>query len=72
MGRNWAIFVGINNYNNLQQLKCAKRDAEAMVTWFQEGEEIRRDKGQAEYFTETLGKGVTLLTAILSSIKNTR
>ncbi|MBD2429863.1 SUMF1/EgtB/PvdO family nonheme iron enzyme [Fischerella sp. FACHB-380] len=36
MGRNWAIVVGINNYNNLQQLKCAKRDAEAMETWFQD------------------------------------
>ncbi|WP_231510249.1 caspase family protein [Fischerella sp. PCC 9605] len=34
MGRNWAIAVGINNYDNLQALKYAKRDAEAMYAWF--------------------------------------
>ncbi len=36
MGRNWAIAIGINNYYNLQPLNYAKRDAEAMVTWFQD------------------------------------
>ena len=36
MGRNWAIAVGINNYENLQPLKYARGDAEAMVDWFNE------------------------------------
>ncbi|MCC5640434.1 GUN4 domain-containing protein [Nostoc sp. CHAB 5844] len=36
MGKNWAIVVGINNYDNLQPLKYAKRDAEAMQAWFKE------------------------------------
>ncbi|MBD2491688.1 caspase family protein [Aulosira sp. FACHB-615] len=35
MGKNWAIVVGINNYDNLQPLKYAKRDAEAMKAWFE-------------------------------------
>jgi len=33
---NWAIAVGINNYDNLQPLNYAKRDAEAMCDWFKE------------------------------------
>lgn len=48
MGKNWAIVVGINNYDNLQTLKYAKRDAEAMATWFRE--EARFD--QVFLFTE--------------------
>lgn len=36
MGKNWAIAVGINKYDNLQPLNYAKRDAEAMATWFKE------------------------------------
>jgi uncharacterized caspase-like protein/DNA replication protein DnaC len=36
MGRNWAIVVGINHYDNLQSLKYAKRDASVMATWLQE------------------------------------
>lgn len=36
MGKNWAIVVGINNYDNLQPLKYAKRDAEAMQAWFKD------------------------------------
>ncbi len=36
MAKNWAIVVGINNYDNLQALKYAKRDAEAMAAWFRE------------------------------------
>ncbi|MBC1224911.1 SUMF1/EgtB/PvdO family nonheme iron enzyme [Nostoc sp. UCD121] len=35
MGKNWAIVVGINNYDNLQALNYAKRDAEAMKAWFE-------------------------------------
>ncbi|MBC1224837.1 caspase family protein, partial [Nostoc sp. UCD120] len=35
MGKNWAIVVGINNYDNLQSLNYAKRDAEAMKDWFE-------------------------------------
>ncbi|WP_258008157.1 GUN4 domain-containing protein, partial [Cylindrospermopsis raciborskii] len=34
MGQNWAISIGINHYDNLQPLKYAKRDAEAMKEWF--------------------------------------
>lgn len=36
MGKNWAISIGINQYDNLQPLNFAKRDAEAMAAWFQE------------------------------------
>ncbi|WP_414586406.1 SUMF1/EgtB/PvdO family nonheme iron enzyme [Scytonema sp. PCC 10023] len=36
MGKNWAIVIGINNYDNLQPLKYAKRDAEVMAAWFKE------------------------------------
>jgi formylglycine-generating enzyme required for sulfatase activity len=36
MGNNWAISIGINQYNNLQVLNFAKRDAEAMAAWFRE------------------------------------
>ncbi|ARV58657.1 peptidase C14 [Nostocales cyanobacterium HT-58-2] len=35
MGRNWAIAIGINKYNNLQSLNYAKQDAEAMRDWFE-------------------------------------
>jgi formylglycine-generating enzyme required for sulfatase activity/uncharacterized caspase-like protein len=34
MGKNWAIAIGINQYHNLQHLKYAKLDAEAMGDWF--------------------------------------
>jgi formylglycine-generating enzyme required for sulfatase activity/uncharacterized caspase-like protein len=36
MGKNWAISIGINQYDNLQPLNFAKRDAEAMAAWFRE------------------------------------
>ncbi|OBQ30289.1 MAG: peptidase C14 [Aphanizomenon flos-aquae MDT14a] len=36
MGNNWAISIGINQYDNLQPLNFAKRDAEAMAAWFRE------------------------------------
>ena len=36
MGRNWAIAIGINGYENLSSLKYAKRDAEAMAAWFEQ------------------------------------
>lgn len=48
MGKNWAIAVGINNYDNLQLLKYAQRDAEVMKAWFEE--EARFD--QVFLFTE--------------------
>jgi formylglycine-generating enzyme required for sulfatase activity/uncharacterized caspase-like protein len=35
MGSNWAIAIGINKYNSLQQLNFAKLDAEAMRDWFE-------------------------------------
>jgi uncharacterized caspase-like protein len=36
MGRNWAVVVGINHYENLRSLNFAKRDASVMATWFQQ------------------------------------
>ncbi|MGK7894594.1 MAG: caspase domain-containing protein, partial [Xenococcus sp. (in: cyanobacteria)] len=36
MGRNWAIAIGINNYENLSSLKYAKQDAEAITSWFKQ------------------------------------
>ena len=36
MGKNWAIAVGINQYDNLRDLKYAQRDAEAMADWFKD------------------------------------
>ena len=36
MGKNWAIAVGINVYDNLLPLKYAKADAEAMASWFKD------------------------------------
>ncbi len=36
MGKNWAIAVGINTYDNLLSLKYAQRDAEAMAAWFKD------------------------------------
>ncbi|MEM1168534.1 MAG: GUN4 domain-containing protein [Cyanobacteria bacterium P01_H01_bin.35] len=34
MARNWAICVGINNYNNMPNLQYAQRDAELMRDYF--------------------------------------
>ncbi|MBD2095112.1 SUMF1/EgtB/PvdO family nonheme iron enzyme [Trichocoleus sp. FACHB-591] len=34
MGKNWAIAIGINQYDNLQPLSYAKRDAAAMRDYF--------------------------------------
>ena len=48
MGRNWAIVVGINHYENLRSLNFAKRDASVMATWFEQ--EARFD--QVFVFTE--------------------
>ncbi|MEH2238560.1 SUMF1/EgtB/PvdO family nonheme iron enzyme [Nostoc sp.] len=42
MAKNWAIAIGINQYNNLQHLNYAKLDAEAMRDWFQK--EVRFDR----------------------------
>ena len=36
MAKNWAIVVGINEYENIGHLKYANRDAEAMATFFRE------------------------------------
>ena len=33
MGENWAIVIGINRYDNLQDLKYAHRDAERVRDW---------------------------------------
>ncbi len=35
MAKNWAIAIGINQYDNLQSLKYAQRDAEVMKDWFE-------------------------------------
>ncbi|MDZ7959873.1 MAG: SUMF1/EgtB/PvdO family nonheme iron enzyme [Aulosira sp. DedQUE10] len=42
MTKNWAVAIGINQYNNLQHLNYAKLDAEAMRDWF--GKEARFDQ----------------------------
>jgi formylglycine-generating enzyme required for sulfatase activity/uncharacterized caspase-like protein len=55
--KNWAIVVGINQYDNIGQLKYANRDAEAIATFFRssgfdrvfcfaDGLEIMAEKGQ--------------------------
>ena len=36
MGKNWAIAIGINEYENLSSLKYAKHDAEAIADWFRQ------------------------------------
>ena len=36
MAKNWAICIGINQYDNLPPLRCAVRDAELMRDWFLE------------------------------------
>ncbi|MEM9274097.1 MAG: SUMF1/EgtB/PvdO family nonheme iron enzyme [Cyanobacteria bacterium P01_F01_bin.143] len=36
MGKNWAIAVGINKYENLSSLKYAKHDAEAIADWLRQ------------------------------------
>ncbi|BAY30155.1 hypothetical protein NIES2107_19990 [Nostoc carneum NIES-2107] len=36
MAKNWAVAIGINQYNNLQHLNYAKLDAEAMHDWFKQ------------------------------------
>lgn len=36
MGKNWAIAIGINEYQNMRRLKCARKDAEAVCQFFQE------------------------------------
>ncbi|UXE59294.1 MAG: caspase family protein [Woronichinia naegeliana WA131] len=36
MAKNWAICIGINQYNNLSPLNYAVRDAEAMRGYFTE------------------------------------
>jgi formylglycine-generating enzyme required for sulfatase activity/uncharacterized caspase-like protein len=42
MGRNWAIVVGINHYENLRWLKYAKQDALVMAAWFQQEANFER------------------------------
>ena len=42
MAKNWAIAIGINQYENLSNLKYAVRDAELMKNWFED--EARFDK----------------------------
>ncbi len=36
MAKNWAIAIGINQYDNLKPLSYAQRDAEAMQSFFQQ------------------------------------
>ncbi len=42
MAKNWAIVIGINNYDNLQPLKYAQRDAEEMKDWFEQSAKFDR------------------------------
>ena len=50
MGKNWAIAIGINEYENLSPLKYAKQDAEAMAAWFKQ--EANFDEDYVFLFTE--------------------
>jgi formylglycine-generating enzyme required for sulfatase activity len=50
MAKNWAILIGINQYDNLHPLKYAKRDAEAMRDWCEK--EGRFDRGGIFLFTD--------------------
>ena len=50
MGKNWAIAIGINEYENLSPLKYAKQDAEAMAAWFKQ--EAKFDEDYVFLFTE--------------------
>ncbi|MEA5537105.1 GUN4 domain-containing protein [Crocosphaera sp. XPORK-15E] len=34
MAKNWAVCIGINNYVNMPDLKCANNDAQKMKDWF--------------------------------------
>ncbi|MBF2007965.1 MAG: formylglycine-generating enzyme family protein [Chlorogloeopsis fritschii C42_A2020_084] len=52
MATNWAIAIGINQYEYLQPLSYAKRDAQGNIT--------NRRNCEAKYFVEDLGNGVTL------------
>lgn len=36
MGKNWAIAIGINDYQNMRRLKFARKDAEVVCQFFQE------------------------------------
>ena len=42
MARNWAIAIGINQYQNLPTLKYAVRDAELMGDWFEKEARFER------------------------------
>ncbi|MGK7895175.1 MAG: caspase domain-containing protein, partial [Xenococcus sp. (in: cyanobacteria)] len=42
MGRNWAIAIGINNYDNLSSLKYANQYAKAIANWL--GQEAQFDE----------------------------
>ena len=42
MAKNWAILIGINQYDSLENLKCAKNDAEAMHDWLKKEEGFDR------------------------------
>ncbi|MBW4597018.1 MAG: caspase family protein [Brasilonema angustatum HA4187-MV1] len=42
MAKNWAIVIGINQYNNLQHLNYAKLDALAMRDWFEKDVQFDR------------------------------
>ncbi len=48
MARNWAVTIGINGYRNLQRLKYAVRDAEAVQNFFRQDLNIQT----AYYFSD--------------------
>ncbi|MDA0268831.1 MAG: SUMF1/EgtB/PvdO family nonheme iron enzyme [Cyanobacteria bacterium] len=49
MGRNWAITIGINQYDNLQPLAFAQRDAESMRDFFQSELQTDKELGETTY-----------------------
>ena len=42
MGKNWAITIGVNQYEYLQPLQYAQRDAEAMRDYFLQEAEFKQ------------------------------
>jgi uncharacterized caspase-like protein/uncharacterized protein YoxC len=71
MGQNYAIVIGINQYDNLGRLKYAKSDAQAMQRWFCESgfEEVYYFAEDAPPISAPTGKPF-LAEPSLGKIKN--
>jgi uncharacterized caspase-like protein len=71
MGQNYAVVIGINQYDNLGRLKYAKSDAQAMQRWFCESgfEEVYYFAEDAPPISAPTGKPF-LAEPSLGKIKN--